>query len=245
MSFRNLFVPIIWSLYSISFAQMVPLVADRPNKGIPDGDGSSDLIKEKARHDFQGFQKGELKSVIIKEHDAYLFADFDHATISPPVGKWVLVRDNNKLCAIRFVEFWRSHVDDDNFYYSREEFFSRYDWYYRADGGVTFKGGEFQAGTGVASTKPQIWRIERKIGIKCGSLRFKWIYPNQILFPEKNSEVAFTGWSEISDVNANDNDLVWIDHLPKTGNLSTFPYENHKVPVTQLPAMGGKQLPKK
>jgi len=59
--------------------------------------------------------------------------------------------------------------------------------------------------------------------------------------------MAFTGWSELSDVNANDNALVWIDHLPKFRDPFPFPYGKYKVPVDEFPgvAVGKQSLPSK
>jgi len=196
--------------------------------------------------DFVGYHENRIEAVLSKEKEAYEFAVLNHATISPPMGKWALLRNDEGLCAIRFNKFWRSHVDDKDFRYSHEEFFANYEWYFRSDRVGKFVDGDFQSGKGLASIKPQIWRFERKMGIKCGSMKFDWAYPNRIFPPKKAHEMAFTGWADISDINANEKSLIWIDHLPEFREPSPSPYGKYKVPVNELLGAGGNQsLPSK
>jgi len=88
---------------------------------------SQEALSAYAKEEFSAFQKNELQAVVTKEKEAYIFAALDHVAVNPPVGRWALLRSGKRLCAIKFNSFWRSHTDDSNFYYSHEDFFSKYD----------------------------------------------------------------------------------------------------------------------
>jgi hypothetical protein len=192
------------------------------------------------------------------ERNALGFATVYSRGVIPPLGRWVLLRKDKALCAIRFTEFHRTHPKDRQIRWPEESFFAEYDWIYQGDGSEDFGKSNVQAGHRQADRRPNVWRFERGTKfVQCAShpmdwwqgysLRVNWSYPTTItLVPRKYDPpgalgvtVALTGWREITEVNSQDPRLVWHRYgPPREREIEHDKGDVVLIPVENLP--GGK-----
>ncbi len=147
-------------------------------------------------------------------------------SVSTPVGKFMLVRNGNNACAIRFTSFSRS---------GHSAFYAEYDWYYQGDGSGDFTKANVKNGHG--SLKDYDHRLLIMFASKlitCGSFRLFWAYPSHVGFKESNSqkvpdvgnEIAPTKWSDLSEVNIHNPLIQWYRDVERSRRID--------IPIEQL-----------
>ncbi|HOM88750.1 MAG TPA: hypothetical protein PLR54_10495 [Spirochaetota bacterium] len=156
--------------------------------------------------------------------------------IEIPLGYFALVKRNNKICAIRFLETGKHPKKDKNY--------AIYEYYFQCDGRGDFLNNTSKHGTGKATYKSFciIGRLCFNTGnmnLACGEINIKWTggryleYGDGLNRNEKISDVikagvqiAPTKWTDIKAVNVLEKGLKWY----KYGTLPEYPeYQRFKV----------------
>ncbi|HOM11219.1 MAG TPA: hypothetical protein PLV81_13840 [Spirochaetota bacterium] len=156
--------------------------------------------------------------------------------IEMPFGYYALVKKDNKLCAVRFLETGQHHKKDKRY--------AIYEYYYQGDGTGDFLIKTAKHGMGKATYNSFciIGRLCFNTGnmnMACGEINIKWYggrgisYGDGLNRNEKISDVikagvqiAPTKWTDIKDVNITEKGLKWY----KYGTLPDYPeYQRFKV----------------
>jgi hypothetical protein len=142
--------------------------------------------------------------------------------VSAPAGKFLLIRRDASVCAIRFIDYQRGNDAKAPTLFSsgEESFYAKYECFCQGDGG----GGFGDATIGELSKRP-LWGIGRlafqrgETNVRCGRFKLPWSYPTRVSFQPYGSklgdhgiELAPTRWTDIKDVNVNDNRLQWFHY---------------------------------
>ena len=151
-----------------------------------------------------------------------IHARIDWHQASAPLGRILLIRNANDICAVRFTEFHRGHdaKPPTVFNSGAESLYAEYDWYCQVDGSGDFKKENITRGHGKLVERPLrgIGRLAfqaGKVKVKCGPFKLFWFYPTSISFSSSPScddshvELAPTKWKEIEEVVASDSKLKW------------------------------------
>jgi hypothetical protein len=133
--------------------------------------------------------------------------------VSSPVGKFLLMRKSNHVCAIRFTKLSGGNEDG----------VAEYDWYFQGDGSVDFTKQNISSGHERLQWKAGFFdellhgpRARSKIS--CGSFEVLWTYPNNVIFAsfeawrskfDYNLELAPTKTTDIREVNIKNPRLQW------------------------------------
>jgi len=189
----------------------------------------------------------EWHSLLSKiEGDASKGAVITTIGVHPPVGRWFLLKRNEDFCAVKFISFKRGHPENLTLNREEESFYAKYHWAHRSNGW----GSLFESNTEIeiseASKKPNFWRFLRGNDfVECGPLVVKWTYPVGVSLiarnfnPNTNNlsneiQIALTGWKQLSEVNINDNRLVWEQYDPDI-EVDQIGAKGVFIPIDELP----------
>jgi hypothetical protein len=151
------------------------------------------------------------------ERSGVSFATVNWSGASAPFKCFLLIRDGDFLCALRFTNFVRGRdARPSSFWTSGEETkTSVYEWHVleRTAGGVKPK----KSGRGVVQfTAPHGFGhliVGGGFGsVNCGGRPLGWLYPDVVEFPGSSSpdlRIAPTGWPDVAAVRLDDPSLVW------------------------------------
>lgn len=148
--------------------------------------------------------------------------------VGTPLGKILLVKNGNDICALRIVGFHRKKNSTQKqtlFYSGGDEYHVEYEWYYPIDGVAGFDSQKkMYSGHGHLYRKPT-YGIGRFVLpslhapiFECGEITgIAWHYPAYVPMysgSNRNNSIllAPTGWEKISEVNMNDDKLVWYGY---------------------------------
>ena len=140
-----------------------------------------------------------------------------------PLGRFLLIRKDKRVCAVRFTKAQRGHdaKPATTFNSGEESFSAEYDWYFQEDGSGDFTQPGVLSGHEQLAMKPLkgIGRLAFQTGqiyVECGAFdKLFWRYPTWVTFYGKSSrgdygiELAPTKWTEIQEVNVHDPRLKW------------------------------------
>lgn len=142
---------------------------------------------------------------------------------SAPLRKYLLIRDGDFLCAMRFVNYLRGQDASDGSIFSsgEETLTSAYEWArLEKDGSrvrATKQGKDLVKRTALKG----IGRFVIAGGpgnVQCGERRFGWEYPAAVNFsqiPNTGMNLAPTRWDDIKDIRLDDRKLKWYSFEPK------------------------------
>lgn len=142
---------------------------------------------------------------------------------SAPLGRFLLIRKDKRVCAVRFTKAQRGHdaKPGTTFNSGEESFSAEYDWYFQEDGSGDFTQPGLLSGHEQLARKPLkgIGRLAFQTGqiyVECGAFdKLFWRYPTWVSFYGKSRrgdygiELAPTKWTEIKEVNVHDPRLKW------------------------------------
>lgn len=148
--------------------------------------------------------------------------------VGTPLGKILLVKNGMNKCALRIVGFHRkkkSTKKPNLFYSGGDEYHVEYEWYYPMDGLAEFdEKKRMYSGQGHLFRKPT-YGIGRFVLpslhppiFECGEIKgLVWQYPAYVpMYSGSNRsnsiQLAPTGWETISEINMNDDKLVWYGY---------------------------------
>jgi len=151
------------------------------------------------------------------EHSTVNAAHVSWANAGAPLDKYLLIRDGDFLCAVRFVSYIRGQdARPASFWSSGEETLTAaYEWALlrHNDGTLSI------ADRGTDKVK---FSAPRGFGhlivgggygnVKCGDRKFGWQYPNAINFSQQEGssmKLAPTRWDRIGDIKLDDAKLIW------------------------------------
>jgi hypothetical protein len=151
----------------------------------------------------------------------------DHAYVTPlsvsaPLGRLVLIRFRDTLCAIRFDAFHRggdekpptaSNSGEETRFATAEQLRlvrSEATWRILDRKMVNLVSGPV-VGLG------RLGFQKGRIGLHCGESKLEWTYPNNVSLGSYTQpaakrvlvDIAPTAWSEVSEINLNDDKLLW------------------------------------
>lgn len=146
----------------------------------------------------------------------------DWRGVVAPINRFLLIRKDAEVCAVRFTEFHRGHdAKPATLFNSGEEtFYAEYDWYCQADGSQDLTKSNIQSGHKKLVRKPLrgIGRLAFQTGeinVRCGSFSLYWSYPTAVAFygvpkqADYGIELSPTKWKEIKEVKALDPNIKW------------------------------------
>ena len=175
------------------------------------------------------------------ERAVYTRGVVDSTGVSLPLGYFIVLRNEGKLCALRFTSFRRER--DENLITSKmpydrkkDSIYAEYEWYFSKSRTGSFTGAGVTTGKGEVYSKPYlglgIWPGNRYFS--CGSFGslIDWRYPTGISLIERKKhmedptvsigEAALTSWQNIAEVDALEETLVWYQNKEEK---VTFPIE--------------------
>jgi hypothetical protein len=141
-----------------------------------------------------------------------------------PLGHWALVKRDNRICAVRFLEYgWDKEKPNAKGY-------AIYEYYYDGEGKGEFLSNKAKHDTGKATTNffcifGRLCFDTGNLDLACGKIHIKWHGANSLTFrdgsKEENSnetikagvQIAPTKWTDIKEVNVNDTRLKWYKYL--------------------------------
>ena len=144
------------------------------------------------------------------------------ADVGAPRGRFLLVRKDKDLCALRFTEYHSGHdARPPTWFDSGEEsFYAEYDWFYQRSDSTGRSNRNFQTGHGKLTQKSLVGvgRFAFQTGnthVECGSLTLRWGYPTRVSFfirdriEDYGVELAPTKWTDIGQVDFRSMNLKW------------------------------------
>jgi hypothetical protein len=137
-----------------------------------------------------------------------------------PVGRMLLVRKNNNLCALRFTKVFHEGSYQKP---SSVAYYADYEWFYSDEGGGRLGNSKLKSGRGRLDEKHtgygHPFDVSANNVIECGSFRLGWNPPSTVWFHigvdskgDVGNELAPTKWTDIADVNSNDPRLRWYKY---------------------------------
>ena len=141
-----------------------------------------------------------------------------------PLGKFLLIRKDADLCAVRFTDYRRGHdAKPPTVFNSGEETFqANYTCRCQSERGRGF--GAVTIGEVSRGASWGIGRLafeNREMNVSCGPFRLPWMYPTRVSFHVTGTKLgdhgialAPTRWSEIEDVNVSHPRLRWFRYDP-------------------------------
>ncbi len=162
-------------------------------------------------------------------------------SVSIPVGRFLLMRRDSDLCAIRFTAFHRGHDAKPQtwFHSGHENFYADYEWYWPEPNG-NFRGPDIKKGHRTLRRGAIVGLLFLNLGVplgtddvECGSLTPIWFYPTGIGFTkgprfDHDLELAPTQWTELTQINLSDPKLKWYRY--NEDQPDTF------IPLKELPS---------
>jgi hypothetical protein len=171
---------------------------------------------------FTGHVKTLMAQNLNESHErVYATLTWDGA--GAPLGRFLLIRKDKAVCAVRFTKVQRGHdaKPETTFNSGEESFSAEYDWYFQEDGSGDFTQPGVLSGHEQLARKPLkgIGRLAFQTGqiyVKCGTFdKLLWLYPTWVSFyggsrrGDYGIELAPTKWTEIKEVNVHDPRLKW------------------------------------
>jgi hypothetical protein len=164
-----------------------------------------------------------LSATAQSANDFKTSARVDWHQVGAPLGKFLLMRGDKGLCAIRFLDYQRGQdAQPPTVFNSGEEsHVARYEWLYQGDGSGDITKDNVKRGKGRVSSGPLkgIGRLASQSGdpyVKCGPFVSYWLPPTSVSFSSSIScsraryELAPTKWDEMSQVDIRDPRLKWF-----------------------------------
>jgi len=160
-------------------------------------------------------QAADIDEAKLKTHALVTWYD-----VGAPAGKFLLIRKDANLCAIKFTEYYRANdAKSSTFFRSGDETRdAKYECFCQREKGDGFG----NATLGEVSTRSS-WGIGRlaffsgQRSVRCGQIRLPWMYPTRVSFNidgaklgDHGIELAPTRWTAISEVNVRDPRLHWF-----------------------------------
>jgi len=167
-----------------------------------------------------GFALGIGGAADIDENKLKTHALVTWYDVSAPLGKFLLIRKDASVCAIRFLEYRRGNDAKAPTLFSsgEESFYAKYECFCRGEG----SGGFGNVTTGELNKRP-LWGIGRlafqrgETNVRCGRFKLPWSYPTRVSFQiygtklgDHGIELAPTRWTDIKEVNVSDTRLHWF-----------------------------------
>lgn len=154
-------------------------------------------------------------------------------TVDQPLGRVLLIRGRNKVCALRFVSIRRLNDQREPTMFDSGD----------ATSIAEYEFAEQNSESGENFSDPDSRMLQYKglrgIGhfsfrvgsdrIKCGVDELLWIYPTRILLQNDEISVAPTGWQRIGDVQLRNPKVTWYHRDPTTRRSRLF------LPIETLP----------
>ena len=152
---------------------------------------------------------------------------------SAPFQKFLLIKDGDFLCAVRFVNFRRGGDKTDGSIWSSgdETLTSAYEWKVLESDGKGVRVRNAGKATAKSAALKGIGRFVVAGGaenIRCGDRTFGWDYPSGINFsqvPGSNMRLAPTRWDSTEDIRLDDPKLNWYSFDQKREEVR-IPLEN-------------------
>lgn len=142
------------------------------------------------------------------------------ASVSVPLGRFVLVRNGNDLCAIRFTGVSSSGTVMNG----------EYDWYYQKAASDNFVNSATTSGRDKLTSYYTAFTLVRVFGnehVRCGPFRLWWSFPSYLHFSastteeaDVGNEIAPTKWKDIAEVAISDSRLKWYSYWGPGRNVS-------------------------
>lgn len=150
-------------------------------------------------------------------------ATLTRTEVSAPLGRFLLLRKDKMVCAVRFTKAQRGHdaKPATTFNSGEENFSAEYDWYSQGDGSGDFTLPGVLSGHESVARRPLkgIGRLAFQTGqiyVECGTFdKLFWRYPTWVSFYGKSRrgdygiELAPTKWAEIKEMDVHDPCLKW------------------------------------
>ncbi len=151
------------------------------------------------------------------ERSTVQFAHINWANASAPFERYLLIKDGQFLCAVRFINYWRGRDGRAGSFWSsgEETLSSKYEWDLLEASGVEVI--VKSHGTGIVKFAAP-WGFGHLIlgggyeNIKCDGRDFGWQYPDAVDFSQSTQSdmmLAPSRWTRIEDIRLNDPKLVW------------------------------------
>ena len=161
------------------------------------------------------------------------FARIGWHNASAPFQKYLLIKDGDFLCAVRFVNFRRGSDKSDGSIWSSgdETLISAYEWYVFEQDSSRVRVKDSGKATVKSTALKGIGRFVVSGGaenIRCGHRKFGWDYPSGINFsqvPGSNMKLAPTRWASTEDIRLDDPKLAWYSFDGKREE-ARIPLEN-------------------
>ena len=183
------------------------------------------------------------RSVTVEDHpESFVenYARIDWHQVVAPIGKLLLVKKDNKYCAIRFTEFHKGNYVKAIPWFREGKYieYAEYDWYFQDDGSGIFTKPNVKHGHGKLVDKPLKGILGQplykggNVHIECGFFKLFWLYPTSVSFSshtacsDLSAEIAPTNISEINKVSIDDPDITWYKCDEKR--------ESFLIPIEQL-----------
>jgi hypothetical protein len=164
--------------------------------------------------------RADAKEIVERERHAQNEVFIAKSVVSVPIGRFLLIRRGDGICAVRFTKMYRGGDAHPPSIFStgEESLYADYDWYYSHLVNADFTSVDTRSGHETASEKAPVGIGRFAFG--WGSLMIEWSYPNIVAFkfpvnPPKDYELAPTKWQEIQEVNLNDPHLIWYAYDEK------------------------------
>jgi hypothetical protein len=158
---------------------------------------------------------GEIDEAKLKTHALVTWYD-----AGAPLGRFVLIRKDTHVCAVRFTEYRRGNdAKPSTMFNSGEESFNaKYECASQVEWGRGF--GNV---TTAEVSKGASWGVGRlafqsgEMNVKCGPYKLPWMYPTRVSFHifgtrlgDHGIELAPTRWSDIKEVDVSSTRLRWF-----------------------------------
>ncbi|WP_347986060.1 hypothetical protein [Methylomonas sp. AM2-LC] len=150
------------------------------------------------------------------------FAHIGWHQVSAPFGSFLLIRGDEGVCAVRFIEYHKGNDKKQPTIFSsgEESHSAQYEWFYQGDGSGDFSKSSVIRGIGHVSRGAVIGigRLGFQSGdpyLTCGPIKTFWLQPSSISFAKKINcdkaiyELAPTKWQSINDVHLDSAQLNW------------------------------------
>ena len=157
------------------------------------------------------------------DRDIKTAARVDWHQVAAPFGKFLLMKGDKGLCALRFVEYHRGQdaKPPSVFNSGDESHFAQYEWFFQGDGSGDLGKQNVKTGKGRASVGALkgVGRLASQSGdpyVKCGPFIAYWLPPTSVSFSGGIScsraryQLAPTKWQDIPELNPNEPSLKWF-----------------------------------
>lgn len=171
------------------------------------------------------------------QHKLVLYAKIGPNSAAAPIGRFLLIRDGSKYCAVRFTFPRKSEeAPGEMFQAPGRSYYAEYQTYFQGDGSGDLRKSNVERKQGTVSGLPYgYWPLPRLAyergngAIRCGSERYRWFYPSGVQMTKgEELEFAPTRWADIHNVDVHAPNLIWY------GRDKTI-IEDIYIPLEELP----------